>query len=183
MGCYWICLSDPDEWLWGCNVLFLLCIWADIEAEVYALSSNSWEKIGISLRLTNIESYIFTSTSATFVSGALHWLGYINKAEGQLVNQNKIISFDVNNDKFAEIRLPDKQKLLPQYLIEFNGNLAFITFGHSTVYNNNDYRWYSLPYFIRVMGEYSVRESWNKLFYIKSEYVEQFWIAPGMMNF
>ena len=38
---------------------------------------------------------------------------------------NMIISFDVNNDKFAEIPLPDEQKLLPQYLMEFKGNLAF----------------------------------------------------------
>ena len=54
---------------------------ADIEAVVYTLSSNSWKKIGISLRLNNIESYFVMSTSTTFVSGALHWLGYTNKAE------------------------------------------------------------------------------------------------------
>jgi len=41
-----------------------------------------------------------------------------------LVNQNMIVSFDVNNDKFSEIPLPDEQKLLPQYLMEFKGNLA-----------------------------------------------------------
>ena len=54
---------------------------ADTEAMVYTLSSNSWKKIGISLRLNNIESFFVTSTSTTFVSGALHWLGYTNKAE------------------------------------------------------------------------------------------------------
>ena len=49
---------------------FSLCAFeADIEAEVYTLSSNSWKKIGISLRLNNIESYFVMSTSTTSVSG------------------------------------------------------------------------------------------------------------------
>ena len=72
--------TDTNDYEYEVVKLSSLCAFeADIEAEVYALSSNSWKKIGISLRLTNIESYIFTSTSTTFVSGALHWIGYINK--------------------------------------------------------------------------------------------------------
>ena len=60
---------------------FFCAFEADTEAVVYTLNSNSWKKIGISLRLNNIESFFVTSTSNTFVSGALHWLGYTYKAE------------------------------------------------------------------------------------------------------
>ncbi|KAL4616219.1 hypothetical protein ACB092_07G182700 [Castanea dentata] len=74
----------------------------EVEAEVYTLSSNSWRKVGISLK-NNIVLSPFTDTTSTFVSGALHWLGYISEAAFPYM----ILSFDVNNDKFGEIALPD----------------------------------------------------------------------------
>lgn len=44
-------------------------------AEVYILSSGSWRRVEVSLR-AKVEVSCFTANStATFVSGTLHWLG------------------------------------------------------------------------------------------------------------
>ena len=72
----------------------------------------------------------FKNWNATFVSGALHWLGYVCEAPPY----HMILSLDVNNDEFEEMALPDVQQLLPQglmvypnSLMVFKGKLAFIT--------------------------------------------------------
>ncbi|KAK4562249.1 hypothetical protein RGQ29_004923 [Quercus rubra] len=72
----------------------------ELEAEVYTLSSNSWKKVGISLT-NKVAIFHFGDQTATFVSGALHWLGYVD------ARHYVILSFDVSNDKFEEIALPD----------------------------------------------------------------------------
>ncbi|XP_030961766.1 F-box/kelch-repeat protein At3g23880-like [Quercus lobata] len=151
----------------------------EVEAEVYTLSSNSWRKIGISLT-NNIVVSPFTNKTSTFVSGALHWLGYISEAAFPYV----ILSFDVNNDKFGEIAFPDVQQLLPQGLMAipnslmvFKGKLAFITLGylHISGVINYEYRDFVSSHrnscFIWVMREYGVHESWSKLFFVKFENV------------
>ncbi|XP_023888148.2 F-box/kelch-repeat protein At3g23880-like [Quercus suber] len=79
-----------------------------IVAEVYTLSSDSWRKVGISLRPKVAVSSIETYSSATFVSGALHWLGYFNTEFKDLQSEKGILSFDVNNEKFGEIALPNR---------------------------------------------------------------------------
>uniref|UniRef100_A0A7N2N0D1 F-box protein n=1 Tax=Quercus lobata TaxID=97700 RepID=A0A7N2N0D1_QUELO len=144
----------------------------EVEAEVYTLSSNSWRKIGIPV--TNFFlSFPFINTTSTFVSGALHWLGYISEAAFPYV----ILSFDVNNDKFGEIALPDVQQLLPNYLMVFKGKLAFITLGYRHISGviNYEYRDFMNSHrnscFIWVMREYGVHESWSKLFFVKFENV------------
>ncbi|XP_050260066.1 F-box/kelch-repeat protein At3g06240-like [Quercus robur] len=104
------------------------------EAEVYTLSSNSWRRVEISLANAVLGVDVDNQT-ATFVSGALHWLG--NVVEGASLFM--ILSFNVNNDKFGEIALPhaQQQQLLPQgvmakinRLMVFKGKLAFITLGY-----------------------------------------------------
>ena len=72
----------------------------ELEAEVYTLSSNSWKKVGISLT-NKVAIFHFGDQTATFVSGALHWLGYVD------ARHYVILSFDISNDKFEEIALPD----------------------------------------------------------------------------
>ena len=151
----------------------------EVEAELYTLSSNSWRKIGISLT-NNIVVSPFANNTSTFVSGALHWLGCISEAAFPYM----ILSFDVNNDKFGEMALPDVQQLLPQglmavpnYLMVFKGKLAFITLGYRHISGviNYEYRDFMSSHrhscFIWVMGEYGVHESWSKLFFVKFENV------------
>ena len=119
---------------------------------------------------------------ATFVNGALHWLGEV-KGGVQLANRDVILSFDVNNDKFGEIALPDGQQLIPQGLVAvphdlmvFKRKLAFITFGYITTnrINVEEYIDFMKSHthkssFIWVMGEYGVHESWSKLFFVRFE--------------
>ncbi|KAL4616218.1 hypothetical protein ACB092_07G182600, partial [Castanea dentata] len=152
----------------------------ELEAEVYTLSSNSWKKVGISLT-NKVAIFHFSDQTATFVSGALHWLGYVVGAR-----HYEILSFDVSNDKFEEIALPDvQQQLIPQgrmakpnCLMVFKGKLAFITldhlrFDHVNEDEYNDFMRSHTPHscFIWVMGEYGVHESWTKLFFVRFENV------------
>nr|XP_023882182.1 F-box/kelch-repeat protein At3g23880-like isoform X2 [Quercus suber] len=153
----------------------------ELEAAVYTLSSNSWRRVGISV--TNFFfSSPFVSSTPTFVSGVLHWLGYISEAAFHYM----ILTFDVNNDKFGEIALPDGQQLLPQGLMAvpnclmvFKGKLAFITLDYrkTSGINDNEYGEFMSSHprdsgFIWVMREYGVHESWSKLFFVKFENVE-----------
>ena len=152
------------------------------EAEVYTLSSNSWRRVEISLANT-VLGLPPDNPTATFVSGALHWLG--NVVEGASLFM--ILSFNVNNDKFGEIALPhaQQQQLLPQgvmakinRLMVFKGKLAFITLGYlrfedANLDEYNDFMTSHTPRscFIWVMGEYGVHESWSKLFFVQFENV------------
>ena len=151
----------------------------ELEAEVYTLSSNSWKKVGISLT-NKVAIFHFGDQTATFVSGALHWLGYVG------ARHYVIFSFDVSNDKFEEIALPDVQQQLtpqgqmakPNCLMVFKGKLAFITFDHLRFDHvnedeYNDFMRSRTPHscFIWVMGEYGVHESWTKLFFVRIENV------------
>nr|XP_023918079.1 uncharacterized protein LOC112029626 [Quercus suber] len=83
--------------------------------EVYTLSSNSWRRVEMSLG-NNVAFNSGNCWPATFVNRALHWLGEV-KGGVQLANRDVILSFDVNNDKFGEIALPDGQQLIPQGLV------------------------------------------------------------------
>ncbi|XP_075673431.1 F-box/kelch-repeat protein At3g06240-like [Castanea sativa] len=153
----------------------------ETEAEVYTLSSNSWRRVGISLANT-FWGLPVDNWTGTFVSGALHWLGYVCEAASRYM----ILSFDVNNDKFGEIALPDgqQQQLLPQgvmakpnRLMVFKGKLGFITLDYLLLnhINNDVYENYMRSHanscFIWVMGEYGVHESWSKLFFVQFENV------------
>ncbi|KAF3958189.1 hypothetical protein CMV_016877 [Castanea mollissima] len=119
-------------------------------AEVYTLSSGSWRRVEISLRPEVEVSNCYTANStATFVSGALHWLGEFLELNEDNDDETKILSFDVNNEKFGEIALPGKRKMNHKKVAVFKGKLAYIILGK--------------PCSIWVMGEYGVHESWNKI--------------------
>ncbi|XP_050262350.1 F-box/kelch-repeat protein At3g23880-like [Quercus robur] len=149
----------------------------ELGAEVYTLSSNSWRRVGMSL--TNNDVGLCQNQTSIFVSGALHWLGRVIEAQR---DRYMILSFDVNNDKFGEIAIPDgQQQLLPQGLIAkprclmvFKGKLAFITRGFFLIndINEDEYRDFMSSHslnscFIWRMGEYGVHESWSKLFFVQ----------------
>ena len=90
-------------------------------------------------------------------------MGYISEGEGKFLNQTIILSFDVNNDKFGEIALPDGLEQPLQHLVVVKGNLVFVTL----VYPETNFVRSYLQCFIGVMGEYGVPESWNKLFLVQ----------------
>ena len=134
----------------------------EVAAEVYTLSSDSWRRIGISLRPNVVFSNIQPYSCATFVCRALHWLANISEGDGKFLNQNMILSFDVHNNKFGEIALPDGIEQRWQHLVEIKENLAFITLEYSRMDFVIQYSLCS----IWAMGEYVYlnAESWNKLY-------------------
>ena len=52
------------------------------------------------------------------------------ESKGEFLDQMMILSFDVNNDKFGEMALPDGDRLHKQSLFVYKVNLAFITYGY-----------------------------------------------------
>ena len=49
----------------------------------------------------------FNNQTSVYVSGALHWLGWVSSVKEARQQHYMILSFDVNNDNFGEIALPD----------------------------------------------------------------------------
>ncbi|KAL4616215.1 hypothetical protein ACB092_07G182400 [Castanea dentata] len=146
----------------------------------YQSNTNDYKVVKISQMSIPEDNVIETEAEAE--GGALHWLGYVRGAASRYM----ILSFDVNNDKFGEIALPDgqQQQLLPQgvmakqnRLMVFKGKLGFITLDYFLLnhINNDVYKDYMRSHanscFIWVMGEYGVHESWSKLFFVQFENV------------
>ena len=152
----------------------------EVEAEVYSLSSDSWTRVGISLRPNVVVSKVKDYSSTSFVNGALHWLVSVSEGEVEFQNRKTILSFDVDDDKFGEIALPGGHGLKPLHserykenLAVFKGKLAFITFeNREFVYFRDSIG--SCQCVIWVMEEYGVCESWNKLFSVRLGEVESF---------
>ena len=132
------------------------------EIEVYALSLDSWRKLGITFT-TNTMFYDYSFLSSfPLVSGALHWMAHSIEEEEQSLDI--IMAFDVNTEKFRKLALPDGLKdayYSQTYLALFKKKLAFIT--------SDSGEQPSFRYSIWVMTEYGVVESWNKLFVVPFE--------------
>ncbi|KAL4599904.1 hypothetical protein ACB092_11G160400 [Castanea dentata] len=132
------------------------------EFEVYTLSSDSWRKVGMSLRASFMECVNNFPLPMPLVSGALHWISRV--VEGEEEHKSEVImSFDVNGEKFRMLRMPDGSKSIVRFqtcLASLKGKLALLTFGSI----ERDYH-----YSMWVMREYGMLESWNKLFVVPLE--------------
>uniref|UniRef100_A0A2N9I1B1 F-box associated beta-propeller type 1 domain-containing protein n=1 Tax=Fagus sylvatica TaxID=28930 RepID=A0A2N9I1B1_FAGSY len=122
-------------------------------AEVYTLSTDSWRRFVISLRSID---YI-DALPCLFFNGALHSLA--NHESDKF-----ILSFDVNDEMFREIMLPqnyldevvdDVLDLAFERLAVFKGSLALFVFFLDAPGNSICHIW--------VMREYGVVESWTKI--------------------
>ncbi|XP_065633853.1 F-box protein CPR1-like [Quercus suber] len=113
---------------------------------VYSLSSDSWRRVGMSLR-ANVKAFDNSFLLPTpLVSGALHWISRVL-------------------EEFRMLRMPDGAMSIVRFqtcLALFKGNLAFLTFGQSEQRGGYQYS-------IWVMRECGVLESWNKLFVVPLE--------------
>ncbi|XP_023926032.1 F-box/kelch-repeat protein At3g06240-like [Quercus suber] len=134
------------------------------DIEVYSLSSDSWRRVGMSLR-AKVKVWDDSCLSlAPLVSGALHWMSRV--VEGEEEREVEVImSFDVNSEEFRTLRMPDGAMSIVRCqtrLASFKGNLAFLTCGRSEQRG-------AYQYSMWVMREYGVLESWNKLFVVPLE--------------
>ena len=132
--------------------------------EVYTLSSDSWRRVGMSLRANAMEFNYCSLLPFPLVSGALHWISRV--VEGEEERKSEVImSFDVNSEEFRMLRIPDGAMSTVGFqtrLASFKGKLAFLTCGQSEQRGGDQYS-------IWVMREYGVLESWNKLFVVPIE--------------
>ncbi|KAK4592968.1 hypothetical protein RGQ29_017203 [Quercus rubra] len=131
------------------------------EIEVYSLSSDSWRRVGMSLRANVNNSFFFP---APLVSGAWHWISRVVEGEEER-KVELIMSFDVNSEEFRMLRMPDGVMSIVRFqtrLASFKGKLAILTCGQSEQHGG-------CLCSIWVMREYGVLESWNKLFVVPFE--------------
>uniref|UniRef100_A0A2N9IQT9 F-box domain-containing protein n=1 Tax=Fagus sylvatica TaxID=28930 RepID=A0A2N9IQT9_FAGSY len=124
-------------------------------AEVYTLSTDSWREVVVPV------DYLFRSFSQSNLSRSFSF--FFNGALHKVVDCVKpgfILSFDVNDETFCKMMLP--QHYLDEFeepfeqLAEFKGLLALF------VFNNDVYDFDRISH-IWVMREYGVFESWTKI--------------------
>ena len=124
------------------------------EAEVYSLSTNSWREVELNGAGPNIGSidYNASSSSCLYFNGALHLLAFSR-------DHHFILSFDVDNERFREIMLPqnylDATREHYGCLAVFKGLLAFVAWDEDPGADRDICH-------IWVMREYGVAESWTK---------------------
>jgi F-box interacting protein len=135
------------------KILRLVCYGENeptVEAEVYTLSTDSWRKVVLSEPdIGSIEEML--QSPFLFFNGALHNLAYYG-------DHCFILSFDVNDERFWKIMLPQNYYVgfTPdvERLEVFKGLLALIAFGIDLNGIGKCHIW--------VMREYGVVESWTK---------------------
>ncbi|KAL4607529.1 hypothetical protein ACB092_09G181500 [Castanea dentata] len=136
------------------------------EAEVYTLSTDLWRRIEFSVEpIPNLGSISEIQYEPfLFFNGALHFMAHTWGANN---TNDFILSFDVNDEIFREIRLPENysDRFIFAYepahrLVVFKGSLALMVFGPS-VYDYEDGNVLD-KCDIWVMGQYGVVESWTK---------------------
>jgi F-box interacting protein len=124
------------------------------KAEVYTLSTDSWREVVTEVESQTIFIGNIPESYCLFHNGALHTV--VNSA----AERDYILSFDVNDERFRKIKLPQSYFDEPFYsdiksLAVIKGSLAFIVFC-----SNIDEL--SCVCHIWVMREYGVVESWTK---------------------
>jgi F-box interacting protein len=123
------------------------------EAEVYTFSTDSWREVEISVESLAGSIDSLSGAPCLFFNGALHSIAYSG-------DHHFVLSFDVNDEIFREIMLPQNYLLDGAYpyrksLAVFKKSLAFMV-----CYEDQDdgtdkcHLW--------VMREYGVVESWTK---------------------
>ncbi|XP_076900784.1 F-box/kelch-repeat protein At3g06240-like [Bidens hawaiensis] len=110
--------------------------------QVLSLKSNVWSDIG------EKKYTLFSNAAGILCNGALHW-SIINLDESMKAS---IISFDLSNEEFKEIPLPDDAS----YRFNYDGHLGIIKECLCIVGNSSDDSTY-------VINNYNVKESWERV--------------------
>ncbi|XP_042477613.1 F-box protein CPR1-like [Macadamia integrifolia] len=114
----------------------------EVEVNVYSLSTNSWRRVGDMPVHINAEGDHYVS--GVLVNSALHWI-----AKGK--TPYIIISFDLQDEKYREVALPDSvDDKIFMTLGVLGGQLCVVC------------EFWSLEFW--VMKDYGVRDSWVKQF-------------------
>lgn len=123
------------------------------EVEVYGLNSGAWRSFNAGAPPYGILDTLFTRSQA-FASGAIHWIGY-DPCKGDCLNK-LIVSFDIGNEVFGEL-------MLPNCLVECE-DLYVAEYGELLSMFEMKRRGKELYFNVWVMREYGFVESWMKLY-------------------
>ncbi|OVA01223.1 F-box domain [Macleaya cordata] len=124
------------------------------QISVYTIRSNSWR----SIQTCPYRLYTYYGVRGKLVNGALHWIA-TRPIEGGSKASSVIVSFNISNERFQEIQLPNcfvhkyPKKMFNMGLLR--GSLCLID--NDSVKGQVE---------IWVMKNYGVIESWTKLFTI-----------------
>ncbi|KAK6134391.1 hypothetical protein DH2020_031880 [Rehmannia glutinosa] len=129
------------------------------KVEVYALSERKWRGISGKIPRSWMVDYFW---SQAFVNGNVHWIAYRSNAMRAEV-ENVIIVFDMSNELFDEMPLPDT------LTSELPYNLNTAVFGQSLGIYQYDVRVCSESCSVWVMNKYGDAKSWVKKFNIDLE--------------
>lgn len=128
------------------------------EAKVYTLSTDLWRRVEFSVESVPNFRYIHEIQHEPFLfcNGALHFMTYPRVKNN---TNNFILSFDINDEIFREIRLPENIGGIQDFqLAVFKGSLALIASG---IARFEDFR-ATYTCVVWVMRRYGVVESWTK---------------------
>ncbi|KAM7503207.1 hypothetical protein LguiB_002111 [Lonicera macranthoides] len=125
------------------------------EVEVYSLSSGSWRSFVAGAPPYGIY-YGYTGSNA-FLNGTLHWIGYDPCKKGS--NGCLIVSFDMGDEVFREVMLPDS-------LAHCAWDLSISHYGELLSVLQYEQRAKEHYFSLWVMKEYGVVDSWTKLYTI-----------------
>lgn len=117
----------------------------DIVVEILKLSTRIWEKISYKA----LGHFNYLINGQVYLHGSLHWIGVV-KGNHDNMERNKIVVFDVHEERFHEMEMPETLATYPykMQVAVYLGSLA-IVFEEET----NIYIW--------TMREYGNVESWN----------------------
>ncbi|XP_022774047.1 F-box protein CPR30-like [Durio zibethinus] len=122
--------------------------------EVYTLGSYSWRQVNNGNSNSMNSRQISAPHGSFYFNGAIHWKGIPERLDS---NDIVIILFNLSNEEFDIILLPDEVKPFMHFLV-WDGSFAVSRETH----NNH-----SLLLDIFAMKEYGVKESWSKVFTIE----------------
>ncbi|XP_045802674.1 F-box/kelch-repeat protein At3g06240-like [Trifolium pratense] len=128
--------------------------------EIYSLSSNSWRTLNMEMPMlkvpaTDVEIVRF------YLDGMCHWWTQ-GESHRECCYNAYLVSFDVINEVFFKTPMPsDLHNEFLDYVVQcqlvtLNGYIALIQYyGQST------------SFYISLLGELGVEESWTELFYVR----------------
>ncbi|CAN0927043.1 F-box protein At3g07870 [Linum grandiflorum] len=144
------------------------------EIEIYELSKNSWRrrrtKGDYETTPYNCDRVISELSGQAFLKGAIHWVGYSNRAEFRGLG---IVAFDLGREGFREVKLPEclsQLSTLEVWLMpgEEYKELSLVEYyGGGGGGRRNQWVQYG-GCGVWVMEEYGVESSWVKRFNVEA---------------
>ncbi|XP_058746686.1 F-box/kelch-repeat protein At3g23880-like [Vicia villosa] len=124
--------------------------------EIYCLKSNSWNTLDV-----NMPTYYLDEVGAhAYMDGVCHWLGKSKTGEWDcdMHNEVELVSFTLSTEMFVTTSLPSNLSDNDyKYLAILNGTITLILSNAETT-----------SFEISILREVGTKDSWVKLFIIKS---------------